>query len=214
MRIIDCQQGTDEWLRVKAGKVSASRIADMLARTKTGWGASRANYLAELVSERMTGQPYGDKYKSPAMERGNEMEGAARDLYSFLRDVEVRQVGFVLHPAIDDAGCSPDGLIGDDGLVQFKCPNTATHIETLRGGSIDGRYIKQMQWEMACTGRAWVDFVSFDDRMPASMQIHIQRVMRNHEMIADMAGEVVVFLSEVNAVVSDLLGRYPLREAA
>ena len=208
MRIIECQQGTDEWYRIKAGKVSASRLADMLARTKSGWGASRANYAAELVAERLTGQPYADKFKSPAMERGNEVEASARDAYAFLHDADVKQVGFVLHPTIDFAGCSPDGLVGDDGLVQFKCPNTATHIDTLCGGSIDGRYLKQVQWEMACTGRQWCDFVSFDDRLPEPMQMEVRRIPRDPILIAEFEQAVRVFLAEVENTVAALLAKF------
>lgn len=214
MRIIDCAQGSTEWLAARAGKVTASRLADVLAKTKSGYSASRANYAAELVAERLTGQPAADKFKSVAMERGIELETKARAYYGLMMDVDVRQVGFVLHPTIDLSGASPDGLIGDDGLVQFKCPNSATHIATLRGAPIDGSYLKQMQWEMACTGRQWCDFVSFDDRLPAAMQADIRRVRRDPVLIAEYEREVIAFLREVDETIAALTARFGIQEAA
>ncbi len=213
MKIIECEQGSPEWFAARAGKVSASRIADLTAKTKTGWGASRANYAAELVAERLTGVK-AEKYSNANMQWGTDTEPAARTMYEFMTDRPVTQVGLVLHPTIDMSCASPDGLVGDEGLIEIKCPNTATHIETLLGSEIDGKYMKQMQWQMACTGRVWCDFASFDPRMPADMQIRIQRVTRDARMIADIEREVIAFLSEVDATVAKLIATYRLQDAS
>ena len=168
------EQGTAEWHAARCGKVTASRIADVIAKTKSGPSASRGNYMAELVCERLTGVPQ-DSYKSPAMEWGTNNEPLARLAYESAGGVLVTEVGFVSHPTIIDAGASPDGLVGDDGLLEIKCPNTATHIDTLLSGKVPERYNTQMQWQMACTNRQWCDYVSFDPRLPESMQLFITR---------------------------------------
>lgn len=213
MRTIDCVQGSQEWLAARVGKVSASRIADLTAKTKSGYSTSRANYAAELVAERLTGVK-SEKFTSAAMAHGTEQEPVARAMYEFMTNAVVAEVGLVLHPSIDLACASPDGLVGDEGLVEIKCPLTSTHIETLLGGSIDGKYMKQMQWQMACTGRQWCDFVSFDPRMSADMQIKIQRVPRDGAMIVGLEQEVRAFLAEVEATISDLVRLYRSQEAA
>ncbi|MDI6837825.1 MAG: YqaJ viral recombinase family protein, partial [Rhizobiaceae bacterium] len=128
--------------------------------------------------------------------------------YEFYRAEEVEQIAFVNHPSIGDAGASPDGLVGSVGLVEIKCPNTSTHIETLRGASVPAKYVTQMMWQMACTGREWCDFVSFDPRMPESMRFFCKRVERNAAMITDLEREVVTFLTEVREAVDDLRRRY------
>lgn len=213
MNIVDCIQGSPEWMAARVGKASASRIADVMAKTKSGYSTSRANYAAELVAERLTGTK-DEKFTSRAMAHGTEQEPAARTMYEFMRDVTVKEVGVVLHDRIEMACASPDGLVGDDGLIEIKCPLTATHIETLLGGPIDGEYMKQMQFQMACTGRLWCDFVSFDPRMAGDMQIHIQRVPRDGVMIVEIEREVSAFLSEVDATVAKLIAMYRHREAA
>ena len=153
-------QGSEEWLRARVGKVTASRVHDIVATTKSGgFTAGRKNYLAELVTERLTGEP-APKYQNGAMAYGIETEPEARAAYAFQADVDIEEVGFVEHPTIANAGCSPDGLVGGDGLIEIKCPNTATHLEILLTGKIDVEYIDQMQFQMACTGRKWCDFVS------------------------------------------------------
>lgn len=203
----DIVQGSPEWFAARLGKATASRIADVIARGKSGPSASRANYMAQLVAERLTGVSQ-DGYQSEAMERGNEVEPDARLAYAFRKGVDVGEIGFVQHPRIKMAGASPDGLIGEDGLVQFKCPNTATHIDTLRRGVIPGRYLTQILWELACTGRAYCDFVSFDPRLPETMTLAIQRVSADAERIAELEKEVVAFLAEVDATVDELRQRY------
>lgn len=198
MRIIDCVQGSPEWFAARAGRVTASRIADLMAKTKTGWGAGRTNYLADLVAERLTGV-VAEGFTNAAMKHGTETEPQARAAYQFFADSEVTEVGFVLHPEIDFTGCSPDGMVGKNGMVEIKCPNTATHLETLLGAAIPDKYIKQMQWQMRCCERNWCDFVSFDPRLPTRMQIFAQRVNRDDAMLADIEKHVVEFLAEVLA---------------
>lgn len=203
----DLVQGSDAWLQARLGKVTASRIADLAARTKTGWGASRANYMAQLIAERLTGVP-GETYTNAAMQWGIEKEPEARAAYEFRFDKSVIEVGFVPHRIIEMSGASPDGLVGDNGLVEIKCPNTATHIDTLLGGSVPSKYDLQMQWQMACTDRSWVDFVSYDPRMPESMRLFVYRVKRDQAKIIELEATVSVFLDEVSSKVEALSKRY------
>ncbi len=189
-------QGTEEWHAERLGKLTGSRIADMLARTKTGWGATRKNYMAQLMCERLTGQRE-ESFKSAAMERGNEVEAEARRIYGFYNNVEVEETGFVTHPTIEMAGACPDGLVGDLGGVEFKCPNTATHLETLEGASIKRVYRLQMQFCMACTGRQWWDFVSYDPRLPPELAYYCKRVHRDQEEIDEIEREAKAFLDEI-----------------
>ena len=207
-------QGTPEWHAARCGKVTASRVADVIAKTKTGYGASRANYMAELIAERLTGAP-ADRFTNGAMQWGTEKEPEARAYYEFVTDRAVELVGFVEHPNLNMCGASPDGLVGDDGLVEIKCPNTATHIDTLLGQAVPTKYVTQMQWQMACTGRQWCDFVSYDPRLPDSMRLFVQRVERDQAAIDDMSGEIIAFLVELDGKVSALRSRYePTQEAA
>jgi putative phage-type endonuclease len=200
-------QGSPEWFAVRCGKVTASRVADVIAKTKTGYGASRANYAAELIAERLT-QTTAPSFSNAAMQWGTDQEPHARAAYSFLHDVDVEEIAFVDHPEIAMSGASPDGLVGLDGLVEFKCPNTATHLDTLLSETVPGKYITQMQWQMACTGRAWCDFASFDPRLPPSMQLFVKRVERDASLILDLETEVSAFLAEIDAKVAALTERY------
>lgn len=205
-------QGSQEWHQLRAGKVTASRIADMMARTKTGYGASRANYMAQLLAERLTGV-VEDSYTNAAMQWGLDTEPFARSAYEFYQDAVVDAAEFVAHPMIPMSGASPDGLVGDDGLVEIKCPNTATHIDTLLGGSVPGKYVMQMQWQMACTNRAWCDFVSFDPRMPEEHRLFVRRIMRDNSEIANLETEVRTFLAEIDGKIAALNNRAsPLAE--
>jgi len=203
----DIVQGTPEWHALRLGKVTASKVADVVAKTKTGYAATRANYAAQLITERLTGLPT-EGFTNAAMQWGTETEPEARAAYEFNRAETVVEVAFVLHPTIGDSGASPDGLVGDDGLLEIKCPTTATHLETLLGGSVPGKYVTQMMWQMACTGRQWVDFVSYDPRMPESMRFFCQRVQRDDAMIAELEREVISFLNEVRGKVVELRRRY------
>jgi putative phage-type endonuclease len=207
------QQRTAEWMAARCGKLTASRIASAVARTKTGWGASRANVLADLIVERLTGQPI-EGYTNKEMQWGTDTEPQARDAYSFYADVDVTEVGFVVHPSMPDCGASPDGLVGEDGLVEIKCPNTATHIDTLLGDPIADKYIKQMQWQMACTNRKWCDYVSFDPRMPGNMRIFVKRVPRDDALIASLTKEAELFLKELNTKLWSLQSTYEPSKAA
>jgi putative phage-type endonuclease len=201
-------QGTAAWHQARLGKVTASRVADVVARIKSGgWGASRANYMAELVAERLTGTKV-EGYTNAEMRWGTDHEADARTAYEFMTNTTVELAEFVLHPTIADTGGSPDGYVAADGLVEFKCPLTATHIETLLGGSIPGVYAKQIQWNLACTDRAWCDFVSFDPRMPASMSLFIKRVHRDDKLIASLEADVIDFLNELRLTVHRLRAKY------
>jgi putative phage-type endonuclease len=207
MRLIECEQGTEEWHAARLGRVTASRVTDVIAKTKSGYSTSRANYMAELVAERLTGTA-AQAFVNDAMRRGSEVEPEARAAYEITQGLTVKQIGFVLHPDIDMAGASPDGLVGETGLIEIKCPNTATHIATLLGGSVPAKYNTQMQWQMACTGRTWCDWVSYDPRLPTEMQMYVERVERDDAMISSLAREIETFLSEVSKTVDQLVAKY------
>jgi putative phage-type endonuclease len=206
-------QGTPEWHAVRCGKVTASRIADLTAKIKSGPSASRTTYMGELICERLTGVVSADGFKSGAMQWGTDNEPQARLNYAFDRNVEIEEIGFVDHPTIKMAGASPDGLVGTDGLAEFKCPNTATHLETLRTRNVPSVYVKQMYWQMSCTGRQWNDFTSYDPRLPEQMQMITVRLPRNPEIIAGLEAEVSAFIAELDATVAELRTLY-LKDAA
>jgi putative phage-type endonuclease len=197
------EQGSPEWFAQRLGKATASRIADVIAKTKTGYSTSRANYAAELVCERLTGAS-AERFTNAAMAWGTEKEPEARASYEFMRSVDVRAAEFVPHPHIAMAGASPDGYVGDTGLIEIKCPISATHIETLLSGKIADKYIVQMQWQMACTGAAWCDFVSYDPRLPAHLQMFIKRVPADSARIGELEAEVKSFLTEVDDTIAKL----------
>lgn len=198
-------QRTEEWHQHRLGKVTASRIADLTARGRggNGWGLSRSTYMAQLLTERLTGQPE-DGFKSAYMAWGIETEPQAVAAYTFETGRTVEMVGFHNHRLIQMAGASPDGFVGDDGLIEVKCPKTTTHIDTLTKQQVPGGYIKQMQWQMACTGRSWCDFVSFDPRVPVEFQLFIQRVERDAEVIEFLEQSVRDFLKELAEKIADL----------
>lgn len=196
-------QGSAEWHQIRLGKVTASRVADIVAKTKSGYSTSRANYAAQLIVERLTGTAQ-EGFTSPAMQWGIDMEPEARAAYEYNRAANVELVGFVPHPIIADTGASPDGLVGSEGLVEIKCPITATHIETLTGKSVQAKYVTQIQWQLACTGRLWCDFVSYDPRMPEAMRFFCVRVHRVPEIIDELEKEVIAFLNEVRAKINEL----------
>jgi len=199
----DIEQGTPEWFKQRCGKATASRISDIVAKTKTGYSTSRANYMAQLVVERMTNQ-VAESYSNAAMEHGITFEPFARAAYELKTGNMVDQVGAIDHPRIAMSAASPDGLVGDDGCLEIKCPNTATHIETLLGDEPAKKYYDQMQWQMACTNRSYCEFVSFDPRMPAHLQLFVKRIERNDIYIAELESEVIQFLAEVDDKVKKL----------
>ena len=197
------EQRSTEWFNARLGKVTASRVADVIAKTKTGYSTSRENYMAQLVCERMT-STQGESYNNAAMQWGTDQEPLARAAYEAAKDVLVDEVGFITHPTIIAAGASPDGLVGDDGLIEIKCPNTATHIDTLLSNKVPSKYNTQMQWQMACTGRKWCDFVSFDPRMPEGLQIFIQRVDFDEQYVKMLEAEITEFLGELETKIERL----------
>lgn len=195
------------WATARLGHVTASRVSDVVAKTKSGWGASRANYAAELVAERLTNTP-AERFTNAAMQWGVETEATARAAYEFRNDVTCGAAGFVKHFAIEWAGASPDGFVGDNGLVEFKCPNTATHIDTLLSGAIPEKYRLQMQWQMACADKAWCDFVSFDPRLPEEMRLFQRRLEHDAETVAMLEREVKAFLGEIDDTLKQLRQQY------
>lgn len=206
-------QGSPEWIAARVGSLGASRIADALAKIKSGWGASRTNLIAALVSERLTGIPQ-DGYVNGIMLRGLEVEPDARDAYSFYSGNDVEEIGLLPHPTIPHTHASPDGVVGKDGLIEIKCPLTATHIDTLLGKSVPQKYVLQIQWQLACSGRKWGDFVSYDPRMPEELKLFVRRVPRDEAKIKELETEVTTFLAEVDNKVQQLLalagGKSPL----
>jgi putative phage-type endonuclease len=200
-------QGSDEWLQARAGRVTASRVADLMAKTKSGASASRVNYMAQLISERLTGQP-SEGFSSAAMRHGTETEPEARAAYEMLTGADVVEVGFIPHPTIDGFGASPDGLVGDDGLIEIKCPNTATHIETLLAEKVPSKYNTQMQVQMLCTDRQWCDFISYDPRLPGDMRIWIKRVYRDDVFCGQIVAEVAKFLAEMDGKLDALKAKF------
>jgi len=197
------EQRTEDWFKARAGKVTASRVADIIARTKSGYSASRDNYMAQLVCERMTDTP-AESFTNSAMQWGTEQEPFARAAYESAKDVLVEEVGFIPHPIIQNSGASPDGLVGEFGLVEIKCPNTSTHIQTLLDQKIPEKYITQMQWQMCCTDRRWCDFVSFDPRMAEGLQLFIKRVEFDPEYVSMLEKEVILFLQELDNKIEQL----------
>ena len=199
------EQKTEEWFAARLGKVTASRVADVLAKIKSGESASRKNYKMELVVQRLTNK-VGESFTNAAMEWGTEQEPFARMAYEAHTGTFVKEEGFVEHPTIEGFGCSPDGIVGD-GLIEIKCPNTANHIETVLENKAPSKYIPQMQCQMACTGAKWCDFVSFDPRVPEDLQLFVVRVERDQEYIDAMEVEVEKFLSEVEDTLTKLKAR-------
>lgn len=197
------EQGTDAWKAQRLGKVTASRVADIAAKTKTGYSTSRANYAAQLVCERLTGTA-AENYTNAAMAWGTEKEPEARAAYEFMRNVDVVAAGFVDHPKIPMTGASPDGYVGEDGLIEIKCPISATHIETLLTGKVPDKYVVQMFWQMLCTDRQWCDYVSFDPRLPAHLQLFVKRVHRDEKRMGELEREVETFLAEVDDTIAKL----------
>ena len=204
------EQGSPEWKAARCGRATASRMSDIMAKGKNGEPSrTRASYMAELVSERLTGVPY-ESFVSADMARGSEVEAEARFAYAFRTNENPQPAEFVEHPKIPMSGASPDALIGEDGLVEFKVPKTSTHIDNIMalktGAKIDRAYELQVAWQLACTGRKWADLVSFDPRMPEHLKLVIRRVNRDEALIRECERAVVEFLSETAALVEKLKG--------
>jgi putative phage-type endonuclease len=199
----EVEQRSPEWFASRLGKVTASRVADVIAKTKSGYSASRDNYMAQLICERLTGQQ-GESFTNSAMTWGTETEPLARSAFEAYADVMVEEVGFVSHPTIEMSGASPDGLVGLFGMLEIKCPNTATHIDTLLTQTVPSKYITQMQWQMRCCERQWCEFVSFDPRLPQDLQLFVKRVEFDPEYVAMLEKEVIQFLAELDDKVNKL----------
>ena len=204
------EQGTDAWKAQRLGKVTASRVADVIAKTKTGVSASRVNYEAQIICERLTGVAT-EGYTNAAMQHGIDTEPQARSAYEFMRNVDVVLASFVDHPRVPMSGASPDGFVDADGLIEIKCPQQAAHLETLLTRKVPAKYVTQMMWQMAVTERQWCDFVSFNPTFPPHLQLFVQRVHRDEAMISELEKEVLAFLADVDRKVVQL---HPRAEAA
>ena len=203
-QIIVCEQGSEAWAAARCGIVTASRCSDVIAMTKKGEAAPRRDYRSELIVEILTGQPY-PQYVSQEMQWGIDQEPFARAAYEIQRDLLVETCGFVLHPTVARFGASPDGLVGEDGMLQIKCPNTRTHLAWMLAGTVPVEHCPQMLGEMACTGRDWCDFVSFDPRLPSHLQLFVRRFERNDALIEKLETVIVRF----NAEIDEVLGALP-----
>ena len=191
------EQRTNDWFKARLGKVTASRISDVMAKTKSGYSTSRQNYMAQLICERLTQLP-PETYSNSAMQRGVELEPFARQYYELENVCRVVEVGFIPHPTIENSGASPDGLVNDDGLIEIKCPNTWTHLEFMQSLIPKREYILQMQWQMICTVRQWCDFVSYDDRLPDNLSFKCVRIYHDEVLAKEIEAEVIKFLQELN----------------
>jgi len=196
--MIDCEQGSPEWIACRLGKVTSSRVGDIMSKGKSGApSASRKNYMFQLLLERLTGE-MAEHYVSAEMQRGIDKENDAAIAYEINTYSIVDKCGFFESPSGLMEGSSPDRLVGENGLIEIKNPNTSTHIETIISGEIKKDYIYQMQHQMYCAERDWCDFVSYDDRCPANLRLFVKRVDRDDLMIAEICGEVKLFLKELD----------------
>lgn len=205
---LNVQQGSPEWLIARCGKVTASHIADVMIRTGKNGDASRTKqarerYKMEVLTEILTGSCV-EHYVSPAMDWGTEHEPLARAQYELVKECEVERVGFVIHPRIPRSGASPDGCIGENGLIEIKCPQTATHLKYFIEGVVPADYIAQMQWQLACTEYDWCDLVSYDPRLPEDFSLFIIRMERDNLLIAEMEKQVEKFIGELNEMCEKL----------
>lgn len=200
----NAEQESQGWMQDRAGKFTASRASDLMAKTKTGPSASRGNLIALLAVERLTGQCV-ETYTNAAMQRGIDTEAEARDAYSFAKGVAVDECGFIPHPTLPNVGASPDGLLGDDGLLEIKVPaSMAKHLDALRTGAHAVEYRWQLQHQLMVTGRAYVDAVSYDPRFPDGLQLAVTRVLRDEAAIAELLAEIEKADAEVEALVDEL----------
>jgi putative phage-type endonuclease len=195
-------QGSPEWRLLRAGKVTASRVKHVIAKTKSGYSTTRANYMDELIIERFG--VISDGFTNAAMAHGTETEPLARSMFELNTGLMVAQIDFVDHPFIEMSGASPDGLIGNAGLLEIKCPNSTTHFNYLREGVVPEEHKPQMAWQMACTNRLWCDFVSFDPRVPEGLQYFQIRYERDDNYISEIEAEVNKFLDELESRYQEL----------
>lgn len=199
----DLIQRSDDWLKARCGSLGASSVHEALARTKSGPAASRANLRARLIVERLTGKAI-ETYQNAAMLTGIEREPEARAAYAFDRDVDVSEVGLIRHPSIAWTHASPDGLVSNEGLLEIKAPQPAAHLDLLLGAPIPEKYVLQCMWQMACSGRAWADFASYNPDFPERMRLYVKRIDRDDKAITVMEREVALFLAEVDSALAQL----------
>jgi putative phage-type endonuclease len=204
VRFVDCEQNSAKWILARTGRITASRICDVMATLKRGGeAASRRDYRAELIAERLTGQ-VENRYVSKEMRYGSEQEPFARTAYEIRTANMVDQVGFVFHPRLDFSGASPDGLIHEDGGLELKCPKTTTHLAYVAAGTVPKEYEDQMLWNMACTEREWWDFVSFDPRLPEKLRLFIVRMPRDEARMGEIEREAMRLNHEIDAICEQL----------
>jgi putative phage-type endonuclease len=203
------EQRSDEWFEARCGSLGASKIGVALSRLKRSGERTAAamDYLYELAAERITGVP---AKRSNPMYWGAEHEDEARASYAFLTNLPVIKIGLIPHPTIANAHASPDSLVGDEGGLELKCPTSATHLRTLLDDAVPEDHLPQVHWAMACSGRQWWDFVSYDPRFPSDMQLFVKRVLRDEAAIATLEAEARLFIGEVNAKLDKLYERYPI----
>lgn len=199
------EQGTDEWRALRLGHVTASNVADVMAKGKSGEAVTRKKYKVKLLAERLTGSSQ-DFYTNAAMEWGTEQEPYARMAYEVANDVLVDKTGFWPHETIKWVGVSPDGLVDSDGLVEIKCPNTTTHLDYILDDKVPTEYYKQIQCQLWVTGRSWCDFISFDPRLPQRNQLFVKRCFRDEALMAEMEKEIREFLQEIEYLIEQLQG--------
>ena len=201
------EQRSTEWYAARCGSLGASQLNEALATTKNGWGASRENLKNRIIAERLTGSPT-ETFQNAAMVWGVVTEDQARKAYEEATGTFVDELGIAQHPVLEHTHASPDGLVGEDGLIEIKCPNTTTHIETLKAQKVPSKYMNQMLWQMRCVDRKWCDYVSFDPRLPAHLQLFIKRVERDDAAIAELEAKVAEFLDEVQGEIDELNRRF------
>ena len=206
MKILDMEQGSPEWMLARAGKVTASRMDDVVAKIKSGEAAARRDYRAQIVAEILTARPQDNGFINAEMQWGIDQEPIARSAYEVREGLLVDKVGFVIHGDIERSGASPDGLVDKEGMVEIKCPKTATHLQYLLDGVVPAKYQPQMMWQMACAGRAWNDFVSFDPRLPENLQLFVARLPRDDAKIKELRTEVLGFLFDVDKMLETIKG--------
>ena len=201
------EQRSEEWFAARCGSLGASQLNEALATTKNGWGASRENLKNRIIAERLTGTPT-ESFTNAAMQWGVDQEDNARKAYEAHTGTFVDEMGIASHPVLKHTHASPDGLVGDDGLLEIKCPNTTTHIETLKSQKVPSKYMNQMLWQMRCVDRQWCDYVSFDPRLPQHLQLFVKRVERDDAAIAELEAKVAEFLTEVEGEIEELNRRF------
>ena len=202
----DAPQNTAAWIESRIGKVTASRVFDIMPGKKGGYLASRKKYMLELLAERITGVEL-DNVVSKAMQWGTDTESLARSAYEAWTGSIVTEVGFIEHPTIPSFGASPDGLVGEDGVLELKCPTQTTHLEVMSSGVINPRYTLQMQTQMMCTGRHFAHYVDYDPRMPEFAMYYCVRVEADPDMFTDIECEVRKFVIELNAMEARIRGK-------